>query len=126
MYKQYLGYNGVTIHQFMQQICTWFVITNNDTLKMETYFAALWTDTPDAHASTYTAQLDERQLEYVDFDVLISNATKTILFVGQMDKSGLFEPKFINDYDNTPDKRWTTVVDLFAKQYDSKMRRIKR
>ena len=32
-----------------------------------------------------------------------------------MDKSGLFKSKFIGDYENTPDKRWTTVVDLFAK-----------
>ena len=43
-----------------------------------------------------------------------------------MDKSRLFDPKFINDYDDTPDKRWTTVVELFAKQYDHEMRRIKR
>ena len=42
-----------------------------------------------------------------------------------MDKSGLLEPKFIDDYDDTPDKRWTTVVKLFVKQYDREMRRIK-
>ena len=83
---------------------------------MEIYFAALWTDTPDAHTSMYAAQLDERKLEFVDFDVLISDATKTILFVDQVDKSGLFEPKFIDDYDDTPEKRWTTVVELFAKK----------
>ena len=83
---------------------------------METYFAALWTENPDTHALTYAAQLDKRQLECVDFNVLISDATKTILFVVQMDKSGLFEPKFIDDYDDTPKKRWTTVVELFAKK----------
>ena len=93
---------------------------------METYFAALWTDTPDAHTLTYAAQLDECHLKCVDFNVLISDATKKILFVGQMDKSGIFEPKFIDDYDDTSDKRWRTVVELFSKQYDRKMRRIKR
>ena len=93
---------------------------------METYFAAPWTDTPDAHASTYAAQLNERQLECVDFDVFISDATKTILFVGQMDKIRLSEPKFIDNYENTPDKQWTMVVKLFAKKYDREMRRIKR
>ena len=82
---------------------------------METYFASLWTDTPDTHTFTYAVQLDKRQLECVDFDVLISDATKTILFVVQMDKSGLFKSKFIGDYENTLNKRWTTVVDLFAK-----------
>ena len=126
LYKQYLGYNGVTINQFLQKICTWFVITNNDKLKVETYFAAPWTDTPNAHTSKYAAQLNERQLKCVDFNVLISDATKTILFVGQMDKSGPFEPKFIDNYDDTPEKRWTTVVELSSKQYDREMRRIKR
>ena len=82
---------------------------------MEIYFAALWTDTPDAHTSMYAAQLDERKLEFVDFDVLISDATKTILFVDQVDKSGLFEPKFINDYNNTPNKRRKMAVEIFAK-----------
>ena len=53
-----------------------------DKLKMETYFAAPWIDTPVSHASSYAVQLDERQLECVNFDVLISDATKTILFVG--------------------------------------------
>ena len=43
-----------------------------------------------------------------------------------MDKSGLFEPRFIDNYDDTPEKQWMTVVELFAKQYDRKMRRIKR
>ena len=43
-----------------------------------------------------------------------------------MDKSGLFEPKFIGNYYDTPDKQWMTVVKLFAKQYDRKIRRIKR
>ena len=93
---------------------------------METYFASTWTDTPYTHALTYAAQLNECHLEFVDFDVIISNATKTVLFVGQMEKSGLFEPKFIKDYDDTLDKRWTTVVKLFAKQYDREIRRIKR
>ena len=51
---------------------------------METYFAASWTENPDTHALTYAAQLDKRQLECVDFNVFISDATKTILFVGQM------------------------------------------
>ena len=83
-------------------------------------------DTPNAHALMYAAQLGERKLECVDFDVFISDATKTIIFVGQMENSGLFEPKFINDYNDTPNKRWTTVVELFAKQYDREMCCIKR
>ena len=99
---------------------------NSKKFKMEAYFAAPWTDTPNAHASTYAVHLDERQLECVNFNVLISDAKKIILFVSQMDKSGIFEPKFINDYDDTINKRWTAVVELFSKQYDREMRHIKR
>ena len=71
---------------------------------METYFSALWIDSPDAHASMYATQLNKRQLECVDFDVFISDVTKIILFVGHMDKRGLFKPKFIDDYDDTFNK----------------------
>ena len=42
-----------------------------------------------------------------------------------MDKSGLFKPKFIDDYNDTINKRWTTVIKLFSKQYDHEIRRIK-
>ena len=77
-----MGYNGVTILQFFAQLQKWFVISNGDKLKMRECFHAPWIDTPDAHTSTYAAQLDERQLECVDFEVVISVATKTIFFVG--------------------------------------------
>ena len=56
-----------------------FVITNNNKLKMETYFAAPWMDTSNAHTSTYATQLDRRQLKCVNFDVFISDATKIII-----------------------------------------------
>ena len=90
------------------------------------YFHAPWTETPDAHASTYAAQLDERQLECVDFDVVISDAAKTMHFVGQMEKSGLFESKFIDDYDDKVDKSWATTTNSFVKQYDCRTRRVRR
>ena len=71
-----MEYNGVTILQFFTQLQKWFVISNGDNLKMREYFHAPWTDTPYAHTSTYAAQLDERQLECVDFEVDISDAAK--------------------------------------------------
>ena len=52
----------------------------------------------------YAVKIDERQLECVDFEMVISDAAKTIFFVGQMEKSGLFESKFIDDYDNEAKK----------------------
>ena len=93
---------------------------------MREYFHAPWTDTPDAHASTYAAQLDDCQLECVDFKVVISDAAKTIFFVSQTEKSGLFESKFIDDYNDEADKLWTTTGTIFMKQYDREMRCMKR
>ena len=93
---------------------------------MMEYFHAPWTETPDDHASTYAAQLDERQLECVDFDVEIPEAAKTMHYVGQMEKSGLFEPKFIDDYNDEVDKSWATTTNRFVKQYDRETRRVRR
>ena len=71
-------------------------------------------------------QLDERQLKCVDFKVVILGAAKKIFFVSQMKKSGLFDSKFIDNYKNKADMLWTTTGTIFVKQYDRKMRRIKR
>ena len=59
---------------------------------------------PDAHASTYVAQINKRQLKCVDFNVFISDSKK-VLFVVQMDKIRLFQTKLINDYDDTLEKQ---------------------
>ena len=61
----------------------------------------------------------------VDFEVVISDAAETIFFVGQMEKSGLFGSKFIDNYDDEDDKSWTTAGTIFVKQYDREMRSIK-
>ena len=118
IYTQYVGNNGITILQFFAELQKQFVISNRDKLKMKEYFHAPWTDTPDTHASMDAAQLDKRQLKCVDFEVVILDATKTIFFVSQMEKSGLFESNFIDDYDDEADKSWTTTVTIFVKQYD--------
>ena len=113
-----MGYNVITILQFFSQIQKWFMISNGYKLKMKEYFHAPWTDTPNAQTLTYAAQLDGRQLECVNFEVVILDAAKTIFFVDQMEKNGLFESKLINDYDNEADKLWTTTGTIFVKQYD--------
>ena len=43
-----------------------------------------------------------------------------------MEKSGLFEPKVINDYENTIENQWTMVIEIFYKQYERGMCCIKR
>ena len=62
----------------------------------------------------------------MDVDVEISDAAKTMHYVGQMEKSGIFEPKFIDDYDDEVDKSWATTTNRFVKQYDRKTRGVRR
>ena len=56
----------------------------------------------------------------------IPEAAKTMHYVGLMEKSGLFEPKFIDDYDDEVEKSWATTTNRFVKQYDCETRRVRR
>ena len=47
-------------------------------------------------------------------------------YVRQMEKSGLFEPKFIDDNDHEVEKLWATTTNRFVKQYDRETRRVRR
>ena len=58
--------------------------------------------------------------------MVISDEEKTIFFVGQIEKSGLFESKFIDNYDDEAEKSWTATGTIFVRKYDRDMRRIKR
>ena len=85
---------------------------------MQTYFEPPWSNTPNTHVRTFASQLDERQLKCADFTVTISNAEKTVFFVGQMDLSGLYENEFLEDYDESNNQSWEKTVEAFTKQYD--------
>ena len=54
--------------------------------------------------------------------VTISNVNKTVFFVGQMDLSGLYKNKFLENYNKSNDQSWETTVEVFTKQYDRKIR----
>ena len=105
---------------------TWFFISNTENIKMKLYFKAPWPNTPNAHVTSFSTQLDERQLECADFEVIISDMDKTVFLVGQMDLSVLFENDYLEDYDKTTDKSWKTTVDTFTKQYNREIRRTKK
>ena len=73
----------------LAQLGMWFTITNTENIKMKTYFESPWSDTPNVHVKTFARQLDERQLEFSDFIMTISNVNRTVFFGSQMDLSGL-------------------------------------
>ena len=43
-----------------------------------------------------------------------------------MEKSGIFESNFINDYNDKAYKSWTATGTIFVRQYDREMQRIKK
>ena len=110
----------------LAQSITWFFISNTENFNMKAYFNAPWYNTPNAHVTMFATELDERQLECADFEVIISDVDKTIFFVGKMDLSSLFENKFLKNYNETADKFWKTTVDTFTNEYDREIIRTKR
>ena len=115
LHQKYMGYNKRTILEMLAQLGTWFTITNTEKVNMQTYFEPPWSNTPNTHVRTFASQLDERQLKCADFTVTISNAEKTVFFVGQMDLSGLYENEFLEDYDNSNDQSWEKTGEVFTK-----------
>ena len=99
-----MGYNKRTILEMLAQLVTWFMITNAKKIKMRTYLKSPLSNTPNAHVKKFATQINERQLECANFTVKISNVDKTVFFVGQMDLSGLYENKLLEDYNKSNDQ----------------------
>ena len=126
LHEKYMGYNKSMILQILAQLRTGFVISNTEKLKMEAYFDAPWSNTPNAHVMIFATHIDKRHLECADFEIIISGVGKTIFFVEQMDLSGLFENEYLENYNKTADKLWKTTVDAFTNQYNKEICRTKK
>ena len=72
----------------------------------KSHFLAPWSDTPEAHVTTFARQLDRRQVECKDHGVTITNNDKIDHFVAQMYAFGLLEAKFLDNWEGTADKLW--------------------
>ena len=47
----------------VKQLQTWYVITTKENLAIKANFLEPWSDTPDAHITTFSRQLDRLQVE---------------------------------------------------------------
>ena len=70
------------------------------------YFLAPWSDTLEAHITTFERQLERHQVEYEDHGFTITNDDKVDHFAAQMYTCGLFEAKFMDNWQDTADKSW--------------------
>ena len=96
--EEYVWYKKHTIKTIVTEIHTWYVITTKDKLAIKAHFLAPWSDTPDAHVTTFARQLDRHQVECKEHGVTITNDDKVDHFVAQMYACGLFEAKFLDDW----------------------------
>ena len=116
--KDYVGFAGVTIYAMIKHLRTWYKITNAQKLEIKARFETPWTETPEAHVSTYARQLDRRQAECLELEVAISDDDKILHFVGQMINSDVFDRKFIDDWEDQEGVDWDATRAAFADEYD--------
>ena len=74
-------------------------------MSIKDHFLALWIDTIEAHVTTSAHQLDRRQVEYKDHGVTVTDNDKVDHFVAQMYACCLFEAKFLDEWEETADKK---------------------
>ena len=68
----------------IKQIRTWCVITAKKKLSIKAHFLDPWSNTTDAHVTTFARQLDRYQVECEDHGVKVKEADKVDHFVYQM------------------------------------------
>ncbi len=113
----YIGYTGVTIFGMLEHLRTWYKVTNAQQLAIKERFLAPWSETPDAHVSTYARQLDKRQIECSELKVPVSDGDKLLHFIGQMFSSDLFERKFLDDWEDADAVDWKATVAHFSNEF---------
>ena len=59
--KEYIGYKTQTFKSMIVQLRTWFVITHTEKIAIKAHFHDLWSDTPEAHTTTFARQLNHHQ-----------------------------------------------------------------
>lgn len=116
--QDYVGFTGVTITQMLAHLRTWYKITSGQKLAIKARFQAPWNETPDAHVTTYARQLDRRQAECLELDVVITDDDKILHFVGQMIDSDVFDRKFTDDWEDDAAVGWRATTQHFADEFD--------
>ena len=97
------------------QLQTWYIITIKENLTINSHFLAPRIDTLDAHISTFARQPERRQVECKYHGVMVTNDDKVEYFVSQMYVCGLFEKKFLDDWEESSNNLWGATQPHFTK-----------
>ena len=120
----YVGYKNKNIKTIVEQLQTRYVITTKENISFKAHFLEPWSDTPDAHITTFFNQLYRHQVECEDYGVTVAKANKVNHFVSKMYACNLFEAKIVDDWEESDDKSWRATQPHFAKQYVKESRKL--
>ena len=57
-----VGYKNKTIKTIIKQLQMWYVITTKENIAIKSQFLVPWRNSPNTHVTTFTHQLDMRQV----------------------------------------------------------------
>ena len=115
--ENYVSYNNQNISTMVEQLQMWYVVTIKEKLAIKAHFHDIWSDTPNAHITTFARQLDWRQVKCKDHGVTVTKADKVDHSVAQMYACNLFKDNFLEDWEDSDDKLWGSTQPHFTKQY---------
>ena len=90
------------------------------------HFHAPWSNTPNSHIITFARQLDCRQIECSDHGVSITEDDKVVHFIQEMYGCGLFEGRFLDNWEEITNKTWKATLPLFTAQFNKEQRTLER
>ena len=70
-------------------------------MAIKDHLLAPWSDTTEVHVTTFARQLDMHQVECKYHGVTVTNDDKVDHFVAQMYACGLFEARFLDNWEET-------------------------
>ena len=121
--EDYAGYKNQTIKKLVTQLRMWYVITTKEKLAIKSHSLALCSDTPESNVTTFTRQLDRRQVECEYHGVTITDVDKVDNFMDHMYACGLFKSKFLDDLEETADKLWGETHPHFIRKFNKERRK---
>ncbi len=118
--EEYFGYANSTIKSVLHHLCTqWCKIMNRECTDATDAFYQAWVPNM-THIITFGCQLNKQQKKCKAINVIISDKSKMLHFVGQMYKSNYFTKEQMTKYeiladsDKVWEKNLTHFTDLYA------------
>ena len=108
----------------IMQLRIWYVIITKNKLAIKSHFLAPCSDTPEAHVTNSVQQLHRHQAECEDHSVTINDNNNVDHLVAHMYVCGLFEAKFLYNWEETANKFWRATQPHFTWQFNKKWRKL--